>query len=157
MNKFVLVFLGALSVMDVSSAAAAGLGKVVTKLGDWTIYREQDAMTDAVSCVATYKATLQIQLTVDSLAVSLRGRGGVSSYRYRLDNNPPGELHLANDIEKETSAIVIDGDNFTGIIAAQRIRIEFLTILDTIVDEDIDLHGSRAAITYMQGPNCKSP
>ena len=113
--------MGILSTLSIP-AFAAGLGTKVTTIGDWAIYRDVDAMTDNVSCLGTYHDNPAIQLTSDSLAISLKGRGGVQGYLYRLDHNPPTQLQLPTDAEKELEAVVFEGGIFNSIIQSKRIR-----------------------------------
>ncbi|HWD27371.1 MAG TPA: hypothetical protein VG387_09410 [Rhizomicrobium sp.] len=135
--------------------ASEGLGQKVTTIGDWTIYRDSDAMTDVVTCLGIYQGRPAVQLTKDSIAISLNGRGGISSYKYRLDDTPPTELRLATDTEKDIGAVVFEGDDFNAIRSANRFRFQALTILDSVVDEDISLRTAQQALAYMSGPNCQ--
>lgn len=154
-TKVSLAFLAALG-LATTSAFADGLGTKAGTTGDWTIYLDKDAMTDAITCVGIYKGRPEVQITTTSLAFSLRGRGGVSSYRYRLDDNPPSDLQIATDIQKETDGVVFEGDVFNQINQAHRFRIQFLTILGSQVTEDIDLKTLAPAIAFMQKQGCKS-
>lgn len=138
-----------------STADAAGLGRVVTKIGDWSIYLTQDAMTDAPSCVATYKDRTDIQLSDESFAISFRGRGGVSSFKYRLDDQPPSGVVLPTKVEKEIGAVYLGGQAFSQLAAAKRIRVQVLTVLSSLVDEDIDLSSFQSVEGYLTSTTCK--
>jgi len=137
-------------------ARAEGLGQKISVVGDWTVYQDKDSMTDAVSCVATYKGRAQVQATTTSLAFSFRGRGGVSSYKYRIDEAPPSDLVLATDIQKQLDSIIFESDTFASIMAAKRFRLQVLTILSSVADEDISLASLPQAVATMKKHGCSN-
>jgi hypothetical protein len=140
--------------LTAASAAEARLEKRGPPIGDWHIYAEQDAMTDALQCVAYFRDGNDIQLTGTSLALSYRGRGGVTSYRIRLDDNPPSDLRLATRIERDISAIVLRGRDFEQIKTSGRVRVQTSTLIRSLVDDDIDMTSAPAAIARMAEMGC---
>lgn len=136
-----------------SNSVAQGLGQRVRTLGQWTVYRSVNSMTDQVTCVATANDG-SVQVTVDTFSIGYRGRGGVSSYRYRLDDGPATELHLASGIERDIGAFIIRGDEFQNILKANRIRVEALTILRGLANDDIDLTGLHSIYPTLSTNTC---
>jgi hypothetical protein len=137
-----------------ATAAAQDIGSPLRSIGEWTVNRSTDPMTDEPSCVATFGEGARVQLTEDSFAISYRGRGGVSSYRIRLNEDPPWELRLATRIERDISAFVIDGRDFERIIGANRVRVQTLTILNSVVNDDVDLSRVPEVLAVLRGPEC---
>ena len=79
---------------------------VIFKEGNWSVRRTTDLMSDKGVCVGLYKDGFYTQVTPDMFSISLRGRGGVRGYTYRIDNAAPTKMKPANDTEKQASAIV---------------------------------------------------
>lgn len=112
-------------------------------------------MTDKTICIGLYKDREDIQLSEDHLWINLRGRGGVSLVTLRFDDNPAKLPRLASDMEQRVSAVKISGSEFQELLQSRRLRAQVLTILDTIVEEDIDLTGLNEAFAVIQSPQCK--
>jgi hypothetical protein len=138
----------------ISGAQGQGLGKKVGQQGGWTIYRSQDAMTDQISCVATYKKDLSVQLSTDNLGFNLNGKGGVSGYTYRLDDTPATEMLLPSKIEGQAGVVILGKEKFSQVMQAKRLRMQVLTVLSSMVNYDIDLKESAAVIAFLGGPKC---
>jgi hypothetical protein len=138
-----------------SSPAHADIGTKISTVGDWAIYRQLDPMTDAPSCVGTYKNDISIQLTSDSFAFSLAGRGGVSGYQLRWDDAAASGMKLPTDTEKEVSAFILSDERFSPVLSSKRLRVQVLTVLSTIVNFDVNLSTAKQAIAVLSGPQCK--
>lgn len=119
--------------------AETGFGKQVGKAGRWTVYVSKDAMTDTVQCTALFDDRAQVQFAAGSLAISLRGRGGIDGYQIRLDDAPASTMRLPSRIEKEIGAVVLADATYQAILSARRLRFMALTVLGGMVQEDIDL------------------
>lgn len=132
----------ALALVIPLSAYAGNLrtAPIVAKSGNWTVKQIADAMTDKKSCVALYKSRLDIQVSEDDFYFSLKGKGGVSMITYRVDDERP-ESRLATDVEKRVDAADISGGDFRHLLGAKRLRIQILTVLSSLVEEDLDLSG----------------
>lgn len=152
--RMVAALLAATVAVVPTVAAAEDFQNVGQPIGPWQVVRTVDAMTDARRCMAIYNGHYDVQLTAESLAINYRGRGGVSSYRYRLDDAPAAELELATRIEREISAIVIRGNRYQAMLGAHRVRVQALTVLDSSVLDDIDMSRSAEVITVLTGPEC---
>lgn len=127
--------------------------EVLAQVGGWKVERSLDAMTDAPSCVA-HTDGFRVQMTTDSLAVSYRGIGGVKGSTLRLDNDEPWDMRLPSDAERNISSIVLDGSEWSKIKQADRVRIRTLTVLSTLVDDDIDLSNKDEILEILNGPKC---
>ena len=138
------------------SANASGLGEQLKSIGPWNILKKQDAMTDKISCIAIYGSNTQVQLSDTSLAIGLKGRGGVSSYQIRLDNQPAGEMQLPSDVEKDIGAAFIEDDNFSKLLQAKRVRFQALTALSTFVNEDWDFTDAAAVVSFLKSAECNT-
>jgi hypothetical protein len=130
---------------------------VIFTSGDWSVRKSKDPMTDKVRCTGLYLKRFDVQLTMDTLYISLRGRGGVRSYRLRLDEQPARSTEIASKMERDLSALGITGGHFRDLLTAQRLRISILTVLNNVVSEDISLLGFAEAHAVIIGPECKQP
>lgn len=130
-----------LGVALASPAAAQGLGEGVFREGDWRVYRSVDSFTDEVRCTGTYGDGSWIQLAsdADQLFVSLRGRGGLRGVTFRYGNAAPEDLRLPTDMEESLDVVIVSGSALTRAVNSGRLRLQILTILDTLVMEDIRL------------------
>ena len=64
-------------------------------------------------------------------------------------------MTLANQTEKNRRTVIIEGAQFDKVLAAKRLRVEVVTVLNTLVDEDINLNGLAEAYGVITGPTCK--
>jgi hypothetical protein len=115
----------------------------------WVMDESTNAMTDKKECTALYKNEWTIQGTENNLYVSLKGRGGVSSYTVRIDDEPAKSMQLATQSEKGMSTIILQ-PYFESLYNATRLRIQVLTLLRGIVNEDIDMTGFKDAVDYIR-------
>lgn len=122
--------------------------------GKWHVVQKLDAMTDKKSCTALYQAAWTVQGSADSFYVSLRGRGGVSSYQLRIDDEPADELRLATKLEKQISAAELN-HSFGRIYNSKRVRLQVSTILNSLLTEDIDMNGFKESVDYIRA-NCQA-
>lgn len=125
----------------VPSLAFAGLDSdpVVFKSGGWSIHRSIDTMTDETTCTGVYKNDYSIQLNANALYIQVRG--GVKGYRLRFGEQPSEELQLPKEMEEQMGVIMIQDDDFTKLLASNRLRVQVMTVLDSIRNYDIDLAG----------------
>ncbi|ATQ77873.1 hypothetical protein CR152_27750 [Massilia violaceinigra] len=126
---------------------------IVFKSGSWSVHQELDAMTDKKKCAALYEGAWTVQASDKDFFVSLRGRGGVRGYTVRIDDEPALPLRLADEMERDLSAVRL-GRIFDQVYGAKRIRMQISTILNTVVAQDIDLKGFAESVDYMR-QNCK--
>jgi hypothetical protein len=138
------------------AAIAQSLSKapVIATEANWKVLQIKDAMTDKVNCVAIYKGNHDIQLSLGTLYISYKGRGGVASYSIRIDDAPAGKLRLASKTEENLSTIIIEKE-LPKITSAKRLRVSGRTVLRTLISEDLDLDGIAAAYAVVTGPQCR--
>ena len=115
--------------------------------GGWQLRRNKDAMTDKTSCILSPVGKPHVQISVGDLYISYRGRGGVSAFSYRMDDGPASQLQLPTEIDKQIGFVHISGDAFNSILRASRLRVQVLTVLSNLLNEDLALSGMRS---YMQ-------
>ena len=116
--------------------------KVIAKEGIWELRQGKDAFSDKSSCVMTVATKPYIQIDSGAFSVSYRGRGGVQGYQVRLDEEPEGKMQLPNAIEKQGGFLIWQGDAFETVMKAKRVRIQVVTVLPSMVTDDIDMKGA---------------
>lgn len=126
---------------------------IVSRTGVWYVHQSTDEMTDKKSCVALYKNEWKIQGQANNLYISLKGRGGVKAYTLRFDDAPAERLQLASATEKQLGVVILE-PSFDRIYNGNRLRVQVITVLDSIVLEDIDLNGFKEAANYMKEHGC---
>jgi hypothetical protein len=109
-------------------------------------------MPGGARAAGLYKDRFDVQLTKNDLFISLRGRGGVKSVMLRFDDEPARQLRLASEMEQKIEVVDIQGDDFEKLLGSKRLRVRILTVLDTLVDEDLSLNGLEAAHAVIAGP-----
>lgn len=132
-----------------------GKAEVLLLEKNWKLLRSKSSMTDKTVCVAIYRDNYRMQLNRESFYINYRGKGGVDAYRYRIDDAPPIELRLATETEKRISSLMLNKNEVQRIISAKRLRISVLTILQTSIEEDIDLNGIATIHSALSGDRCK--
>ena len=121
-----------------------------TAVGGWQLQRSKNAMTDKTDCILVPVGKPHVQITVGDLYISYRGRGGVQGFRYRLDDEPVSQMQLPTEIDKQIGAVHISGDTFNRILQASRLRVEVLTLISGVQNEDLAVAGVRGLYTKMQ-------
>ena len=129
---------------------------VVFSSGKWSVRAYKDSIADRVVCTGLYETRFDIQLTAENFYISLRGRGGIRSYKLRFDDNPAEGLALPDSVERDVSILRITGSSFSQLLSARRVRVQILTLTSGIVDEDIDLTDLPSAHEVIMGPKCQA-
>lgn len=126
--------------------AFAGLkdASVAFKSGNWKVLRSIDSMKDTVDCTGIYKDNYGVQLTSDTLFVSVKG--GLQSVTLRFGDKPARSLRLAEKMEKEIRSIIISGTDFSELMESDRLRVQASTLVTGIANEDLDLTGIKDAL-----------
>jgi hypothetical protein len=125
--------------------------QVAFKSGNWKVLRSIDSMKDTVDCTGIYKENYGVQLTNDTLYVSVKG--GVESVTLRFGNKPARSLRLAEKLEKNIRSIIISGTDFSELLESDRLRIQASTLVRGIANEDFDLSGIKDALDSIRA-NC---
>ena len=105
-----------------SVAAHADIGQQAKVIGDWTIYKKVDIMTDKTQCIALFGGNKNIQLNEAGLAFGKLGYP--QAYKYRLDDEPLSQLVLNEDVPKQMGAVILEGTLFERIKGSKRFRIQ---------------------------------
>ncbi len=125
---------------------------LVAKVRDWSVVKISDSMTDKTTCVAMYRATSEVALHPQRLAIYMKGRGGVSMYQYRYDKLPATDFvpRLASD----SRDLWWTGD-MERVLSSARLQVRIKPIIGNIVDFDIDLSNVKAAHAILVGDKCQ--
>ncbi len=146
-----VLFVMALTVATGISAASAQskTDKTVLENDNWRVQRSIDQMTDKVVCTAFHKTDNKVQWTGDGFFVGVSGVRGVT---LRFDDEPAKPMRLASSMEKSVDAIIFQQQEINTVRAADRLRIEAVTILNKTKSFDLDLRGmSEATDNLMAG------
>lgn len=138
-------------------SAQAGLkdaAKVGT-FGNWTILRDVDKMTDKVVCTGVYQQDYATQLTDQGLYISVKG--GLSSVTLRFDELPARPMRLAEKIEKDVRAVMLEGPDFDLAVSSTRLRGQVLTLISGVQTFELDLTGIREAVANIKAGCPVSP
>lgn len=146
MKNIIRLTLLATSIALIGPAFSAGLAdaQIAYKSGNWKVLRSIDTMNDTVNCTGIYKENYGIQLTKDTLYVSVRG--GLRSVTLRFGEKPARPLRLAEDMEKRVDSIIISGTDFAELLEGDRLRIQASTLVSGIATEDLDISGINSAL-----------
>lgn len=141
------------AIVGLTVPASAELTKTDTVVGDWHVYSTVDNMTDRLSCAAFYKNDAFIQLSPGSLYIDYGGRGGWSFYKYRFGEGKPKIGTLRNSTGR--TYITFAGSDLKKAIEAGRLRVQTLTLIRGVIDEDIDMKDAQTVSDAMAGMGCK--
>lgn len=123
--------------------------QVTTEQG-WQLHRRNDPMTNKIECYLAPVGKPYAQFTTHNFLVSYKERGGVKGYTYRLDDGAVTEMQLPTEEEQELDILDFSDGAFNSILGASRLRLEVLTVLDEIVDDDFPLSGMRGLFVKMK-------
>lgn len=122
---------------------------VVFQSGNWQVRRSIDPMKDTVNCTGIFKGKNGVQLNTDSLLVSIKG--GIQGVTLRFDDKPARSFRQAEKMEKDVSVVIMEGLDFKEAIESNRLRVEALTLVRGVQNEDLDLSGIKAALENING------
>lgn len=125
--------------------------QIAFKSGNWKVLRSIDLMKDTVDCTGIYKDNYGVQLTNDTLFVSVKG--GLESVTLRFGDKPARPLRLAKKMEKDIRSIIISDADFSELLENDRLRIQASTLVSGIANEDFDLSGIKGALESIRA-NC---
>jgi hypothetical protein len=156
-TRFLFIIACCLQLALCALPVGADFGEPIAKSGNWTVRRTVHTITQEPSCVAIYKDRSEIRLDQDDLFISLRGRGGVSSVVLRFDDEPAREARPASEAEKRMHSINLHGAEFEELMSSKRLRAEIRTNAGTIVEEDLDLDGTKEVQDELTQEQCSEP
>ena len=122
-------------------AVAQGVGPVTAKKGKWELRVSKDGFSDETRCVITYIGRSDIQVSQGSLFFDYSKKGGVESYEYRLDNEPSSGLILPDDVLRRIGIVKISGQGFSRVMTSSRVRVQVLTLIAGLSNEDVSTSG----------------
>lgn len=124
-------------------------------IGPWSIYRSVDAMTDKVSCTAVHADGFNVQYGQGVLIIAMRGRGGIASYRYRVDDGAATPANIVSIRDSVASNYLAFGPGKIPLPAdAKRLRIEIFTVTRDVKNFDIDLSTQADLDKALAQPPC---
>jgi hypothetical protein len=152
-GKFVLCVLVSAFVAAPARAEERAVG---APIGAWRVMGETDPMTDRKECTAYYGAGRAIQLTKTSFAISYRNRGMLRGYTIRFGDDPPLATALPTRTEERIGVLIIDSGEprWEQLVTARRVRVQALTVLSSIVNDDVDLTRLSEVLARLSGPGC---
>ena len=131
-----------------NSYGALGAGfddaEVAFNSGNWKVLRSVDPMKDNVVCTGIYKENYGVQLTINTLYVSVAG--GIESISIRFNDKPAKALRIPDKIEKKIRSVIISGSDFSELIGSDRLRLQASTLVKGVANEDFNLSGIRGAL-----------
>lgn len=148
------VFLGFIVFAPLAAAAGLKDAKPVFNSGNWKVLRSTDVMTDATTCTGIYKENYSIQLVENRLFVSVRG--GLQSITLRFGDAPANPLRLPEKMEKDVGMVIISGTDFYELTKTNRLRLQVLTLVSGIFNEDLDISGIQEAVENIKS-GCPVP
>lgn len=140
--------LALLAVIAPASAQSLKDAAVAFSKGNWKVLRSVDPMTDKTSCTGIYNGDYSIQLTPDTLFVSISG--GIESVLLRYDDQPPARMRLATEMEKKIRSMIISGNSFSQLTTAGRLRYQAATMVSGIKTGEIELTDFNAVLANIQ-------
>ncbi len=80
----------------------------------------------------------------------IRIRGGIQSVKLRFDSDPPQEMRLPTRLEKDISAVILEGTDYQKALESKRLRYETLLVVRGMADGDISLDGLKEAVEHIK-------
>lgn len=136
MKKIALVALLLASATTLTFGQGLKSAPTVFTSGKWKVVRTTDPMTDKPDCTGIFENNYSTQLTESALYIGVRG--GISSIKYRFDEEEPQGVRLPTDIEKRADTAILEGSDFGRALRSTRLRVQFLTLVRGVQVVDID-------------------
>lgn len=131
---------------------ADSLGSTIHSYRDWEVRQKIDPMTDELVCTINNIAKPYVQASPERIMISFQGKGGISGYKLRVDQEPVTPLMLPSKLEKDLSTVIIVGPLVDRLLSSERLRVQTTPILRSqgLQFEDISLHGLLSSILFYQ-------
>lgn len=124
-----------------TAVAAQPIGPVVERDGIWELRKSRDSFTDKTACVITPTGQIYVQISRGSLYINYSGRGGIRGWQIRLDEGQVSQMTIPGRINERLGILQISGPQFDQIMKSRRLRIQALTLISGIKNEDFQLNG----------------
>lgn len=147
-TKSYLAILTCILFSNITFAQSLKDAPMTLKVGNWSVFRSVDTMTDKVSCTGIYKSNYGVQLTPNTLYVKILG--GIQSVTLRFGEDSAQPMRLPQKLEKDVNTVIIDGREFTQVLESNRIRLQVLTLVRGVATEDLDTTGIQTAIDHIR-------
>jgi len=133
---YALIFI---SLVAFTSTATAGFGKKIKDFGHWSIYRNIDPMSSAISCLGILDNNPNIQLTKNNLF--LRVNGNPEGYQIRVNNQKASKMVVQPYLMISHLGIIeIANRNFIRVLEGKRLRVLVVTYQG---NDNIDINLSK--------------
>jgi hypothetical protein len=107
----------------------------------WVFTRSKDNFSDRQTCMISRVDKPYVQITKGHLSISYSGRGGVRGFKYCLDDGPASALEIPHEIDQRIGAVHIYGPTFAEVLRSNRFRLQTLTLVNGISEEDFNTSG----------------
>jgi hypothetical protein len=139
--RTVWLAIGLVSLTSGLSAETVNEMEVVAEDRNWQLRTSRDDFSDKISCVITNKKNKWVQVSPDHFYIAYRGRGGIKGHEYRIDNTASSGMQLPSDMDEKLGIVSYSGGTLGKILRAKRLRVQALTVLNTLENDDINLEG----------------
>lgn len=136
-------FLAINSVTTAEAQRTPSPAQIIARSGDWQLTRSRSGFDDRVSCQVTNSRNRWVSYDPEGLMIIYRGRGGIQGARYRVNDGPASEMILPTRAEQEVGFITFRGIHSVTILQGTRLRVQGLTLLQGLAEDDINLRGLR--------------
>jgi hypothetical protein len=143
-----------LSGFSLANAGSISDMKLLGTKGQWELRIEKDGFSDQKNCVIVNRANKWLQVSPGVIYIGYSGRGGIAGFEYRIDNNPSSGMQLPSETDQKIGTAQIKGEAFPKILHGKRLRIQALTVLDTLENDDYNLEGLSSLYLQMKAA-CK--
>ncbi len=113
------------------------------KAGNWAVLRSTNPMTDKVTCTGVYQDNFGVQLSAESLYITVAG--GIKGITLRFGDQPADDLRLPTEMEKKVGVIIVRDTNLQRALNSSRLRAQTVTLVRGMAYEDLNLAGMKAA------------
>jgi len=154
--KTILLAFFTLIIFYSNSNADLSDAEVIKTSGNWSVRQSKDFLTDETICTALYKDRFDIQVNEGVFYINMKGKGGVSLVKYRIDDNDAKTYGNYDSTMRSSGVIKFKHDViFKSILSAKRLRVQVYTLLEELVNHDIDLNGLAEVYPTLLSPQCK--
>jgi hypothetical protein len=107
----------------------------------WVFTRRKDNFSDKQTCMISRVDKPYVEVTKGHLNISYSGRGGVRSFKYRLDDGPASATEIPHEIDQRIGVVHVYGPTFAEVLRSNRFRLQTLTLVNGISEEDFNTSG----------------
>ena len=127
---------------------------ILATVEPWRILQTKNLMTDKVSCFAIHTQYPNVQFSPPAIYIDMSRRGGLKGYTYRVDDLSPSQFAIATGVQVRLNTLVFGEGNLPRVNQNKRLRVQVLTVLDTVSDFDLNMSSAEAAQLIMASEKC---